>query len=404
MKLNRILLGVLAMALAMSTAFAANLPVMNSGDTYTVTEALKITSPDLGQGGYVVVTGNATYTVDGVVNVTQEKTGNSYDCYKLTATGSAVANGEVFNAGGIITGPVRIQGGTYGATIYIQVSDFATVKKQRVISGTIEYAAGPVWLPLGALSIEENEEYSSPLNEMTFPMSGGESWTQAVTIHAFGEMVVPILGGSDFSQSIDLDTSSMVASGTSTVNGCDSMHTTLTAAGSPVTLESFYCCNSNWVSQYKITNLPFGSTGTVEYVTMDVTSYNVADDSCGGGAGTVGIELTHNFNGVYIAGQVMEMSYRYWNTTSTDYTSTSLWLILEIYGTYYFLPHYSDTILVPVATFDLVTGEDYTEMFLSLQNPGIGVDVNLNWYAGLLDNSYNWVGGSTLAADSVILK
>jgi hypothetical protein len=393
------------MALTMSAAmsYAYNLPTMNAGDTYTVSEKFNLLSPQLGENptthvpGYATVTGTATYTVAGNETVTQEKTGNTFDCIKLTGAGTGAMDGEVFNAGGFITGAVRFQPGTgtYTATIWINASDFATVKKNRVISGTIAYKAGPVWLELGALSIDENEEYDAPLQDVKFPMTPNATWNQSLTIHAFGTLVVPILGNSDFSQELALEGSAAVAAANATVNGCDSLNTTMTASNSPVTVSSDYCCASNWVSKYKITNLPLGDTGTLEYVQADITSYNVAGDSCGGG-GSAGVELTANNGGNYNANDAVDLAFHYWNTTGTDYAGSSLWIFCNILGNWYTVPNFNDQ-FGPYSSFSLTNGADVTTSFVTLTWPGVGATVPIDWYAGLLDGSFGFVAGSSPA-------
>ena len=147
------------------------LPKMNTGDWYDADEEIKLTSPQLGSGGFATLMAQARYLVRGIETVRQEKTGSYYWCYHLEGTGTTEGVGE-FNVTDPLPfqGLVKIDNGSFNADIWVGVNDFATVKKSRVMSGTVSYAWLGQWVPVGQILFNENEEYDPPLRDTIFPM------------------------------------------------------------------------------------------------------------------------------------------------------------------------------------------------------------------------------------------
>jgi hypothetical protein len=396
---------------------AMPLPTMNIGDTYDMEEEYSISSPELGPGGYVVVYAEATYTVTGIENVTQDNTGATYECYKIVGVGILEGTGEVHVSGPpAIDGPILLDQGQFEATFWISSLDFSVVKKERELSARASYDVFGTWFPIGTMTITENEEYDPPMADMSFPMAAGDSWTQNLTIFAYGVLTIPVLEDSHFDITIPLDGDFTVGAEEpfNTAQGtCDVLPVLFSGTTSNVEIGNKYCCMANWALEQTITNLPLGETGSIDSVILTVVDYNVAEGLWGGGvatptptmpptptptpsAGGAGIEIYTN-QSVYDPGDTMSMGIRLFNDTGMTYP-VSAYILLEAGGTFYSWPTFS-TAIVPVAAFDLASPMDLDVpgLFELTINDPLG-GFQMTWYAALLDNNFELVGDLSMAS------
>lgn len=392
-----------------SVGFAADaLPVMNVGDTYDADETYRITSPELGANGFVEVTVQSTYEVMGVESVTQDATGNSYMAYRLDATGTASGTGEVDVAAGPINiqGPVRLTGGSMSGTFWLGDSDFASIKKERELTGTIEYQLVPgQFLPLGDLTITEGEEYDPPLADHQFPLDFGDTWSQSVNVIASGELVIPVLGPSVFDETIPLNLTANVDPSPVDIMGCQTKQIVHTDPMSPITVENYYCCEANWSLDQVITNLPLGDTGTIERFQLMVVNYNVADDSCGGTTiptptptptmgmptptpmpGDSGLTLSAN-GSTFNAGDQVIWSMRVQNNTGGQINAL-VYVGVDIGGTFLFYPALTEDAAPLFSDVPLPSPFDFEFPFFELPSPDTGGSpLMLTWLGGLFETT-----------------
>jgi hypothetical protein len=283
------LTGGIILLLSAHAGALALLPTMYTNDTYNVHEEYSVTSPTIGKDGYITLSSDMVYKVNGVTMVTQEKTGQSYQVYHLHGGGPLRGTGVVhYNEPPIsFNGPLRINSGTYIVDMYMRTDTMALVKRDRVISGVLEVDAVPglgIWINFGNADITESEEYDPPLMDLSFPMEVGNVWDQHLTIYAFGGFDTSLTDPDTFDENITINGHGEVLGRVNidTPQGpCETYDIMVEDEETGIGIHNNYCCSANWILAQEFTGLDFfGDSITVERAGMEITNYHVTDDSC----------------------------------------------------------------------------------------------------------------------------
>lgn len=376
-----------------TNAYALNAPTLNVGDQYVTNEELRLEATLLGDNGFILINMEATYEVAGETSITHERSGSttSYDVIELAATGTLSGTGNVNITNPLpINGPARVVNGQYEASVFVDSTTFATVKKTRSMRGTAEYQLpNGQWFAIGALVIGENEEYNPPLPEIPFPVTSGSTGSASSTVTAFGDISAAGLITTDFEVPVDLAPTYTTFSETLTINGSDvdTIRVEHTDATAGVNLTVNYACEANNTVYYEITNLPLGDNGTLKYIRVETVEFAVSDDSCGGG-GSPSVTLTSP-KLLYTAGEAVKWDLNISNPTSNTY-NTEIYVLLDILGSLYFLNYTTlDLVEYPggiTSNAKTIAPGSETITLLSFPSfPAIGFNLTLNWYAGVLD-------------------
>lgn len=259
-------------------AGAQDVPTWTAGDWYEMSEFYYITTPLIGDNGFLE--GNATtrYEVIGTETITLDKApGASYDCYKIEFSGELTGTGYVSLTNPIpLEGNVRLGDGSISGTEWLRVSDLKTVKKNRLLRAFAEAEIVPgTWLPLDWMIVDQWEEYEAPLTEFQFPLADGNTWNDALTIYLYGDFTMPYMGTDSFDTSVawtyDGEVKGMVdkttAQGTCSTYHCEVM----TNTGTKMT--DYYCPDAGWFIDQSLENVALGSEATIEQANRTVIDY-----------------------------------------------------------------------------------------------------------------------------------
>lgn len=395
MKKTAISLVAFAFALIGSNASAAyNAPTLNVNDEFVTEEGLRLTAALLGEDGFIEITMDATYLVEGTTTVQHTRSGSTetYNVYKLDGAGTLEGTGNVKITQPIpINGPARIINGTYAAEVFLDVATGAVVKKTRTLSGTAEYQLpNGFWFAIGDLTINENEEYFPPLPEVPFPVAAGNTGSASTQLYVFGSIDAAGLINTELDTDLSLNPSYTVSADSFTVGGSalDVLKTVHMDSANSMELTTWYSCEANYAVNYEISNLPIGDEGTLEYVRVKVVDFIVADDSCGGTQPTEPTLALTSPKTAYSANDMVSWTFSIDNTGGPELNGNA-WLVLELFGEYYFFNYSSGAFL------NYSRGEGLTSTprtvpanavdafkFLEFEFPGIGSTISLTWIFG----------------------
>ncbi len=255
------------------------------GNSYTFN--LNIEASAVFDGGSIDLTcwsDSIPYSVTGMdVKTLTHGSQATHEVYILEYSGGISASGTANITDPIqLNAPVELRNASIDGEVWIRTSDLATVKYYRHITGECWVKPLFVWQYAGPTEIWENEEYDPPTQDIYFPASVGDVWTNYLTIYAFGHTYadlevfgIPFLIDEDFDDSQDFmfESSTLLQEW---MNSCWSYKAYHADSLSDAAETYWYCPESLWFSKFLIQNLVIGDSGlNVEGVEMNLVNYSV---------------------------------------------------------------------------------------------------------------------------------
>jgi hypothetical protein len=399
-------------------------PTWTDGNSYDMNEAYVITTPLVGDGGYIRITGQTHYTVNPVESVTQTKGSVTADCWKVSFDSSHVSGtGQVVIEALSYSGPARFTNGSLSGAFYLKSDDLAAVVKNRIIEGDAEILTGGSWFSIGTVTITENEEYDGVLHDMKFPATVGDTWNETNHVYTYGSYAAVVGTNTfetDFTWTVTYNTSD---GGPKTIEAKGDCNTMLFhgVADSGAELSTYYCPDSLWFAVSQMSHIPLGSDATAgEIRSVDVVNldYSVVNDqptptptppvgdtptptppvgdtpTPTPTAGDAGFKVLVNGSETAVtvnSGDSMSLQIAAWNHTGADVT-VDIWIAVDIGGAFYFWDDFSTDAHAWVPGIAVPDGLDLpaTEIW-SFLNEGVG-GLTVTWYGAFLDGTGNIVG------------
>ncbi len=357
----------------------------------------------------------------------------TYTIYRLEFSGTGSGEGTAHITDPVTMDiPVEIRNATETGEWWVDTLTLGTVYYYRHIDGFL-WAQIPFqgWQQIGTTTIDYYEEYEPPKDEMNFPIDVGNTWNETLTIYSYGHYVMDYdVGQGPQHKEDDFDeantyTFAMDVVRMENVGGLSTYRVEGDETSSDGTLLANYAPAALNVAHEDIRDLDSSGSVRINSFVRDLGNYELVQPPTptptppGGPTNTPSPTATVTVptstpvpptntpdQGCTVTGCTIEMPSSDYhpgdtcycnvylcNTTQETHVNTPIFVVLDVYGNYFFAPSFSET-EADHYTRDVQPGRDVIEVLQVFTWPeNAGSAENIIWYAAMTNQEMTELWG-----------